>query len=141
MTLVMDEQRMDSMKDGEKLDDLRHIISERDEMIHDQLAELMDQTKMARIDDACDIVRRDDDKSKVATVIDLLKKDVGDGQPPARAEELSNGDGINTRQETVRLLPTYIPDKGADAELDNLISKWTRAKIDDQPWWYQIKRP
>ena len=143
MTSIMDEQRMEATRQDEKLerqdeklDDLRRILTKRDEAMQDQLAELLGHIKMNKLNDACDIRRRDDDKTKTTVINSLIQKDMQDGRPTAWSELVSNGvrlatNKTKTNKNTVGSIPMYTPDNGAERELESLSDKWTGATLEN----------
>ena len=122
MTSVMDQQRMEAARQGqklerqdEKLDDLRRIAIKRDEAMQGQLTEPIGHIKMNKLNDACDNMRRDIDKTKITVINSVVQKDIQDGQPTAWSEAVSNGDRIDTNKtktnkNTVEPISMYTPD-------------------------------
>ena len=126
---VVEEQRDEAMEHDEKMDGLWHIMTNREQMIHEHLGLLMTYVIMSKIDDACEQIRPNTTKDKNATTTKFEMKDVDDGQPMAWAEAVAKGDRINTRQEAVEPIPINTPDNDAAAEVENLIKKRPREII------------
>ena len=130
MIAIIDEQRIESTRHDDKLDDPRRIITKRHEDIYEQLTTLMEYMETNKVDSPNTQMQVETITSDNATATDrLVTRDVNDGQPTAWAEAISEGDRITTKQAVVETIPINTFDQEADAELKDLLTKWIRAKI------------
>ena len=94
MDAVMYEQRVEVMKQEEELDDIMRIVMYRDEIIQEQLHNMMNETRMLKMDEA-----REELNNNLKQTKSLLERDEADGHQTIWTQVLANRDKTAIRQD------------------------------------------
>lgn len=123
---MMYEQRVEGIKKDEQIDDIRRIVSGRDEALQDQLTMVLEELQLMKADRARVNLQENTRKTEP-----LLEKDKRYGQPlcwAQAAEDIKQRDNV---QEMQIYTPTTTITK-YDEDPEKLIQKWSDAKLKDR---------
>ena len=66
---VMNEQRLESIKQEEQIDDIRRVMSKRGEVMLEQLDEVLQQLKALKIDNQCDEIKEELTRQNISLLL------------------------------------------------------------------------
>ena len=105
--MLMIEQRTETNRQDEKLDDLGRIMIKRMEMLQDQITELLNQGKANKIEET---MQQMTNKTATTTADRLIQKDKADGHPTALAQAVAEKTTNRADQYMVEHISMYTPE-------------------------------